>query len=219
MARQLFTANHGGISIGNFASFNNALHVGDLLENVTSNRAKLQKLVSASYLQFMNQVHGNEVVRVSHLMETPPTADAIITTEKEIGLVVMVADCAPVLVDGGAVVGAIHVGRRGLTNGIVGKTIQTMKDLGASELVAQIGPMICGACYEVGAEMYREIVKDFPEADAGFRKIDIRKGVVSQLAAMGVRVENFTRCTREDENYFSFRRSNLTGRQCGVILL
>ena len=219
MARQLFTARYGGVSKGDFDSFNLALHVNDNSSSVEENRKFLAKLFSVEKLAFMNQVHGNRVVRVSAQMIDTPEADAIITTDKSLGLVVQTADCLPILVDGGGVVGAIHVGRRGLLNGIIEKTIGLIVAQGGRDIKATIGPAICGKCYEVDEDTYKNIITEYPVGNAGFRHIDIREIASEQLRNMGCIVNNLKICTREDENYFSYRRNNVTGRQAGVISL
>ena len=47
--------------------------------------------------QFMNQVHGDEVVVITEKLDSDPTCDAMITTQPGIALAVMVADCVPLL--------------------------------------------------------------------------------------------------------------------------
>ena len=219
MARQLFTARSGGVSTGAFSSLNLANHVGDESSSVEKNREILRKSISASQIQFMNQVHGNHVEVVSDLQRTEPTADAMVTKEKGLALAVMVADCLPILIDGGSVIGAVHVGRKGMSNKIIKNTVVKMKDSGGEDLKATIGPGICGNCYEVEEAMYKDLIKNFPSADGGFRKIDIRRESTQQLIGLGVKVENIEICTLEDEKYYSYRRNNQTGRQCGVISL
>ena len=219
MARHFFTARAGGVSVNEYSSLNLALHVGDDENSVITNRKILSSLASVNQIIFMNQVHGNRVVRVSAQMIDTPEADAIITTDKSLGLVVQTADCLPILVDGGGVVGAIHVGRRGLLNGIIEKTIGLIVAQGGRDIKATIGPAICGKCYEVDEDTYKNIITEYPVGDAGFRHIDIREIASEQLRNMGCIVNNLNICTREDENYFSYRRNNVTGRQAGVISL
>lgn len=219
MARLLFTARAGGKSEGEFDSLNLAQHVGDQSDIVQVNRHELTHLLSVKQLQFMEQVHGNEIALVTQEMKTIPQADALITKERDIALVVMVADCLPVLIDGVDVIGAIHVGRRGMANGIVARTISEMKNVGGRDFIAHIGPGICGKCYEVSEPIYLEITSNLPNADAGYRKIDIRREVSRQLDALGVKTININKCTLENEGYFSFRRAPKTGRQCGAIVL
>jgi len=99
---------------------NLAQHVGDDAQTVAHNRELLAKVTGP--VQFMNQVHGDEVVEVKTLIDDP-TADAIITTVPGIALAVMVADCILLLLSSTSVVGAVHVGRRGLMNSVAIKAV------------------------------------------------------------------------------------------------
>lgn len=218
MARLLFTARSGGLSTGNYDSLNLATHVGDDDSLVKSNRKVLTTLLSNPQLQFMNQVHGNTVVTVTNVSE-PPEADSLITNIRNLTLVVLVADCLPILVDGGNCIAAIHVGRKGMVNGIIVKTISELKKLGGSNFRATIGPGICAKCYEVSEIMYEEIVLNFPKSDAGFRKLDLRSEVTRQLEMEGVKVDHVEICTNESLKHYSYRRNRITGRQCGAITL
>lgn len=219
MARQLFTARSGGSSTGNYQSLNVADHVGDVAALVAENRETLKNLISVEEIAFMEQVHGNQVAVISELNEITPVADALVTNTKGVGLAVMVADCLPILIDGITAVGAIHVGRKGMVNGIIEKSVSKIKELGGFHLVATIGPGICAKCYEVDEEMYQEIVREFPKSDAGFRKLDIRGEAKRQLVKLGVNVKDIDICTLENKQYFSYRRNKETGRQCGVIAI
>lgn len=210
-----FTDRRGGSSLGVYASLNLALHVGDDPETVAANR---QQIGSA---QFMNQVHGDEIVIVDSVSSDTPTCDGLITTKPAIGLAVMVADCIPLLLISKEAVGAIHVGRAGLVNRIAIKAIHTMRSLGAIDIHAILGPSICGACYEVPFEMQQDVIQQHPRAFATTRKgtpsLDLPKALIADIVAAGVSFEASTICTYEDENYFSHRRTNPTGRFAGVV--
>ena len=79
---------------------NLAYHVGDIKENVDKNRENLA--VKLGYknedLVYMNQVHGNNVVIVDeNSSKLIDNCDGIITNIKNLPLMVMVADCIPIL--------------------------------------------------------------------------------------------------------------------------
>ena len=86
-----FTDRRKGSSLGAYESLNFGFHVGDDPAAVAANRELLGNT------QFMNQVHGNDVVVVDHVLEQEPTCDGLITTTKGISLAVMGADCIPLL--------------------------------------------------------------------------------------------------------------------------
>lgn len=226
MVSTLFTQRHSpykGKSVGSYSSFNLALHVGDEIEAVESNRFSLSRDVGPSV--YMNQVHGNSVVIVDSHLIAQPTADALITQESNVALVVLVADCIPLLLwdNDQSCIAAVHVGRRGLINGITDNVLEIMRIMGARDVQACIGPSICGACYEVGDDVFQEVVDLYPlaqgESHRGARSLDLSKALVAHLLGEGVEVVATGACTQEDKNYFSYRRDGHTGRQAGVIWL
>jgi YfiH family protein len=216
----LFTDRRNGKSHAPYESFNLALHVGDDPSTVLANRTLLSHRTGP--LQFMNQVHGDEIVEVRSLIEDP-TCDALITKVPGIALAVMVADCIPLLLTSSTVVGAVHVGRRGLVNSIARKTVDAMRSIGAEEIHAQLGPSICGRCYEVSQELSDEVCREHPAAAAltsfGTSSLDLPKALIADLVSAGVAYESSSICTLENEEYFSYRRHNITGRTAGVVWL
>jgi YfiH family protein len=213
----LFTDRRGGGSLGVYESLNLALHVGDDPAVVLSNRGKIGSA------QFMNQVHGDHIEVVESISAEIPTCDGLITTTPNLSLAVMVADCIPLLLVSKEAVGAIHVGRAGLVNGIAIKAVQQMRSLGAIEIHAVLGPSICGGCYEVPFQLQQDVIADHPRAYAMTHKgtpgLDLPKALIADLVSAGVTYEASTICTFEDERYFSHRRQNPTGRFAGVIAL
>ena len=171
----------------------------------------------------MNQVHGNDVVVVDHVLDQDPTCDALITTTKGISLAVMVADCIPLLLISQEVVAAVHVGRAGLVNRVAIKALHQMRSLGAIEVHAILGPSICGKCYEVPFDMQQEVIAEHPRAFSttrhGTPALDLPAGLIAELTSEGVSYEASVICTQEDPLYYSHRRDNPTGRFAGVVSL
>jgi len=216
-----FTDRHGGFSHGDFASWNLATHVGDDPVAVSMNQAKLREHVGE--IVVMAQVHGDTVVVIDQAPSEVPIADALITSNPNLALMVMVADCIPLLLRSEKLVAAVHVGRAGLVNSIALKTVAKMRDLGATEIAGFVGPAICGSCYEVPQEMHNQVVALHPsaksETKSGTPGLDLSKALITALASVDVTVTIKQGCTFEDENLFSFRRNQITGRQAGVIKL
>ena len=194
--------------------------MGDSAETVARNREFLSKITGP--IQFMNQVHGDEVVEVKSIGDDP-TCDALITRVPGIALAVMVADCIPLLLSSSTVVGAVHVGRRGLMNSVAVKAVDAMRKLGADQIHAQLGPSICGRCYEVPQELADEVVAKHPAASSLTNNLtpalDLSRALIADLVASGVTYEASTICTLENDEYFSYRRHNITGRNAGVVWL
>ena len=216
----VFTSRRNGASLAPYESLNLAQHVGDSAETVSLNRELLSKITGP--IQFMNQVHGDEVVEIKSLIDDP-TCDGLITSVPGIAVAVMVADCIPLLLTSTTVVGAVHVGRRGLMNSVAVKTIESMRKLGAVQIHAQLGPSICGRCYEVPQELADEVIAKHPAASSLTNNLtpalDLPRALVAELVAHDVTYEASPICTLENDEYFSYRRHNITGRNAGVVWL
>ncbi|AKT51641.1 peptidoglycan editing factor PgeF [Arsenicicoccus sp. oral taxon 190] len=231
---RVFTDAYGGRSRPPYAppgapgqGLNLGSHVGDDPHAVAANRSLLAARVGvdASRLVFLNQVHGAEVVQVDGPCSGPAgDADGVVTTRPDLALAVLVADCTPVLLADpqAGVVGAAHAGRPGMLAGVVPATVAAMRDLGARDITAHVGPSVCGRCYEVPEQMQQDAAQRVPESAArtwsGTPAIDVATGVVSQLSALGVPVTWVPGCTVEQDRFFSYRRSGATGRFGGVVV-
>lgn len=217
-----FTDRSGGVSQGAFTSFNLGDHVSDDAVDVQTNRALLASKFGP--VQFMNQVHGGRIAIIEKVTDEAPTADALVTGIAGVTLAVMVADCIPLLLTSSEAVAAVHVGRRGLVNGVAVKTIELMREMGARKIRAVLGPAICGHCYEVSQDVHDEVVALHPlataQTSAGTPALDLPKALKACLAADGIsEISDLQICTVESANYFSYRRDGLTGRQVGLVSL
>ena len=224
-----FTDREGGASTGEFASLNLGGHVGDDPAAVEANRSLVAEAVGVprARLLFLQQFHGNDVLVADGPWgaDGPPPADAVVTTTPGLALAALVADCTPVLLADPAVgvVAAVHAGRPGMTSRIVDAAVDRMRDLGAREIRAVVGPSVCGRCYEVPDQMRAEAAAVAPESSAvswtGTAAIDVAAGVVAQLHAKDVAVQWVPGCARESPSLFSYRRDGRTGRFAGVVVL
>ena len=180
----------------------------------------------------LNQAHGDRVIEVVDawtpgLRHDIPIADALVTTRRDVGLMIRAADCVPILLADprAGVIGAVHAGRRGVALDIVTRAVARMRELGAEDISAWIGPHVCGRCYEVPEEMRAEVAAAVPatQAETSWHTpaLDLGAGVVAQLAAAGVpaaRVTRVDRCTLEDERLHSHRRDgDKSGRLAGLV--
>jgi YfiH family protein len=231
-ARYAFTDRYGGASTAPYAELNLGDHVGDDPAAVDDNRRRLAAALELepARLVLMRQVHGPAVAVVDgpHDPGAPlPAADALVTTSRGLGLVVLVADCVPVLLAArrSDAVAVVHAGRRGVEAGVVPATVAAMQELGArpSRIVAVVGPAVCGRCYEVPRDLADQVAATVPSAAAtsatGTPALDLRAGVVAQLLAAGVEtIEADPWCTAESPGLFSHRRDGVTGRFAGVVV-
>jgi polyphenol oxidase len=220
-----FTDRYGGASAAPYDELNLALEGGDDPSVCAANlRRVVDDFAPGASVADMRQVHGSAVALVGEDSSGRPEADALVSTAPDTVLVVRVADCIPVLladVDAG-VVAAVHSGRPGLAAGVVPAAVGRMRDLGAADVTAWLGPRICGACYEVPEQMRAEVGALVPEAVAttswGTPSLDIGAGVRAQLERLGVEVVDVAACTRESEDLYSYRRDGGgAGRFAGLV--
>lgn len=177
----------------------------------------------------MDQVHGAEVSWVDSCPAQPvASTDGLLTKKLRVALVVQTADCVPVLLfdPSQRVVGVVHVGWKGLASGVLGAMITSLEEhaVRPSDLLVGIGPAICQACYEIGADVKDALVG----ANTILQKedkwtIDLQKEVENQLVAKGVmpqKVEIMRLCTKEHpERLASYRRDHSPQRNFSYIRL
>jgi YfiH family protein len=208
---------------------NLAYHVLDFKENVDKNRENLALKwgYNNQDLVYMNQTHGNNVVIVD---ENSPKiiddCDAIITNTKNLPLMVMVADCIPILLfdEKVGVIAAIHAGRNSTFLEIAKKTADIFIEKFSSKpenISAILGPSIQKCCYEVNEELANIVKNSFGKEFVKQNHIDLQGINKKQLNIIGIKnIEISTICTKcSDKPYFSYRKDKKTGRFAGIIEL
>lgn len=208
---------------------NLAYHVNDIKESVDKNRQTVAKIMDYKNedLVYMNQVHGNNVQIVTK--DSPKlidNCDGIITNEKDLPLMVMVADCIPILffdeIQG--VIAAVHAGRNSTFLKIAQITANKMINefnCNVENMKVIMGPSIHECCYEVSEELVNIVKTSFGEKFCKGRNIDLHGINIMLLEEVGIKnitISNIcTKCS--DEPFFSFRKDKDTGRFSGVISL
>lgn len=226
--RRVVTTRHGGASTAPYDTFNLGYHVGDSPEAVAVNRERLATGIGlpTQRVVWMEQIHGRAVTVVDGPQRQPvPACDALVTTQPQLAVAVLVADCVPVLLADpvGKVVAAVHAGRVGARAGVLPAALETMRRLGAriERVEALLGPSACGQCYEVPEQMQAEVQARLSGSACRTRQgtagLDLRAGLWHQLAAAGVaKVGVDPRCTIEESALYSYRRDGVTGRIAAV---
>jgi len=228
--RALCTTRHGGVSDGQYASFNVGVAVGDDPARVADNRARLRSLLPAEPL-WLKQVHGTRVIDAAHI-HPGVEADACITRTPGAVLAIQAADCMPVLLTdrNGSVVSAAHAGWRGLSAGVIENAVEAM-NVAPADVVAWLGPAISGAAYEVGQDVHDAFTAQDPAAATAFVArgnesrgkylVDLYALARQRLARLGVAsVHGGGYCTYgEAERFYSYRREGVTGRMVALIWL
>lgn len=231
------TTIEGGVSTGNYTSFNLGEYSGDSIENVSMNRERLADMLSVSMDQmyFPYQTHGDNicVIDSGFLSEDKEQrkkllhgVDAVITNQKGICIGVGTADCVPILIYDPSlkILAAVHAGWRGTVAKLAEKTVFEMIRLfgcKSADLVAVIGPSISQEYFEVGEEVvYHFIDAGFCISDIGQRNkstdkwhIDLWKSNQVLLENAGLSPHNIDisgMCTySNDELFFSARRQTI----------
>lgn len=239
--RHGFFTRQGGVSTGIYGTLNCGPGSRDDPGNVTENRARVAEAlgVRPDRLLTLYQSHSAKtVVADKPWKKDSPEADAIVTAEPGLGIAVLTADCAPVLLcdPQARVIGAAHAGWRGALSGIVEAAVEAMVKLGArrERIAAAIGPAISQKAYEVGADYVERFLAEEPESGAYFATdeasgephFDLAGYVGERLLRAGVdAAADLGLCTYCDETrFFSYRRSQHHGepdygRQISAIVL
>ena len=219
---------HGGVSPAPYHSLNVGLSTGDAPHNVVRNQSLIQKALDIEALVWLKQVHGKDVAYIHEAASgSIGEADALVTSQPELGLMIKVADCQSVLLydPEARIVGNIHSGWRGSVANVIGESIEFMKrEMGIEprRMVAAVGPSLGPCCAE-----YRDYKKLFP-ADwnryhVGDARFDFWALTLDQLGDAGLlpeQVEMACICTRcHTPDFFSYRGEAVTGRCASVIAL
>jgi YfiH family protein len=190
-------------------------------------RDRLCEQLGLRWLCASRQVHGVTVQRVAggldpaHRRGGQPVeidADGHATALRELGVMVLVADCLPVIIGSEGAVASVHAGWRGLAGGVLEEGVRAVRELsGGGEIAAVVGPGARGCCYEVGEEVH----STFGNAHRDGRNLDLAAVARDRLQDVGVaHVEDAGVCTICDERLFSHRREGLeAGRQAGIAWL
>ncbi len=224
-----FTERTGGASSAPYSSLNLGAQTGDAPATIEENRSRVAAALGVGTLVSVRQVHGTDALRVDDSAPAPDTADAeadaLLTSIRSIPLAVTVADCVPLALASAheGRLAAVHVGWRGLAQGIVQRIARLFADPG--EVVAAIGPAIGPCHYEVGPEVVMAVSRGAGEAvrtnGPGDRsRLDLGGTIEGALRREGLKeMDRAGECTAcEPLRFFSHRRDQETGRQALVAL-
>lgn len=218
----------GGVSVAPYGSLNLGAHVHDLPAAVKTNRKRLTQFLKLPKQPcWLNQVHGNGVIRISENgCKDIPEGDAAYTDCADTPLVIMTADCLPVLLasEDGQELAAVHCGWRSLASNILENVLSEFK-CPRSKIHAWLGPAIGPDAFEVGEDVREAMLSLHSDLALAFRPYeakylaDIYAIATHQLKHHGVQsVSGGGECTyNQPDDYFSFRRDGKTGRMATLI--
>lgn len=196
------------------ASGNLSTLAGEGHELGSARRDALREELALTALYAGAQEHGTHINVIAAPDFVPPPADGQATAMRQVGVMVLAADCLAVSLASDDAVAVVHAGWRGLAAGVLEAGVRTLHGLSSGPIEALVGPAAGVCCYEVGVEVF-EALGEEPSSDG---HVDLRAHAHTRLTAAGViAVHDIDRCTICDPRYFSHRREGpLAGRQ-GVV--
>lgn len=243
-----FSTRLGGVSKGNFATMNFSFTRGDDRDDVLENYRRMAAAlgVDRERMVLTWQTHTTNVRRVTEEDEGKGIVrdrdyrdvDGLITDIPGITLVTFFADCVPLyfLDPVHKAIGLSHSGWRGTVKRMGQVTVDAMKEAFGTrpeDIIACIGPSICGDCYEVGEEVADEFADAFHEKyhdvillkkQNGKYQLDLWKANEIVLKEAGIKGDNLTVtniCTYcNPQLLFSHRRTaERRGNLCAFLSL
>lgn len=263
-----FTTREGGCSKGNFSSLNVSYHVNDNNIDVEMNRKKIfnsLRLKQSGKIFCGEQVHkdniyvfnskekinriinnmaacnNNTAIKDNIIDVRIPQTDGLVTSLKNIPIMVMGADCNLILISDikRKIIAAVHAGWKGTLKKIVVKTLNLIIEEFKSkkkDILVYFGPSIRECCYSVSepeltkfinifgnGNFYRKVNKKNVTKNKYGRKtyyfMDLVKINYTQLLNFGISPQNIfdcNKCTCCEDSFFSYRRDKVTGRQAAI---
>ena len=216
---------------------------GDIHDHVLENHRRfanavgypMEKLVSSC------QNHG-DIIRIACESDFGKAArseldyecDGLMTDKPGIPLMILTADCCPVLLFDPVrkAAAAVHAGWRGTALGIAGKAVREMiREYGckSENIIAAIGPCISKCCFETDSDVPEAMEKGLSQGSENFITrsvgkyfVDIKSINAEFLRREGVTNIHITdQCTACDtERYFSHRKmGDKRGSLASVIMI
>lgn len=199
-------------------------------DEVRANRAGLAQRLGARPI-FLDQVHGADVVRLRADWhdDNAPQADGAVSTDANLAVAILVADCLPVLFAAPGGVAGAHAGWRGLAGGVLENTVAELCAAAGCEprdVRAWLGACIGPEAFEVGPEVVKAFGREPWERDQpGFLyrpnpeprwRADLSLLARERLMSVNVtRISGGGWCTLTDDSRFFSFRGEATGRPRG----
>ena len=230
-----FTTRAGGTSTGSWAGLNLGSTTGDDPRAVRANRCRLMDALGLdperATLGFqVHRAHVRTITaptrpgRFTGALSGWPEGDGLMTDRAGIALVVLGADCLPVLLwrSDQPGVAAAHAGWRGLVGGVLANAVASLGDPGAT--AAAIGPGIGSCCYPVDVALRERFADRFGAATVVGDAVDLVAAARVELMEAGLSADAIATvdtCTSCDAaRFYSYRRDGRqTGRHGGVIAI
>lgn len=227
----------GGVSKAPYDELNMSFDVGDdpsaVLENRKSFFGALE--IPLDSCVFCEQIHGSKIAVVDSSMAGRGVfsidgeirgVDGLVTSTKEICLIVRTADCLPIVLydPERSVLGVLHVGWRGTLGQIAGSAIDFFKSNYNSKpqnIFVGVGPSIGPDDYRVRSDVADRFIragvdeKNLVRVSPNQWKLNLLAINVNQMRKRRVPEENIglagISTFSSNETFFSYRKSRPTG--------
>jgi len=221
VARELFRQT---LSDGNtIISLVSEIDDGDFSANQTRNRSLKEnqsKLLNGEW-NWLSQEHGTEIIWLDEYERTfGDKGDALGTSSSQKVLAITVADCLPLLLmEEGGILVLVHLGWRGIEQGLLEKTIKFIETKSKEPISAVLGPCINSCCYEFGQNEMDTLLEKYgpkiiSETLAGALSLNMKECVREILRSCDVEVKHDEAfCTNCDPRHWSFRAEGTDKRQ------
>lgn len=242
-----FSTRVGGVSPDRYQRMNLGFNRGDSYDNVIANHKLFAEAVGYDYKRTVlsGQIHETHI---AHVTEADAGTgmdgnggmkgmDGLITDEEGIPLMTFYADCVPLFFYDPVkkVIAAAHSGWRGTVSRMGAVMVDRLaSDNGCrrEDILAVIGPSICGKCYEVSSDVAERFAEEFPDDIDNIAKkksndkymLDLWEANRHILTSSGIKAENLEIagiCTfHNPELMISHRKTGgIRGSLAGVIVL
>jgi copper oxidase (laccase) domain-containing protein len=211
-------ADHGVVAgiTGRKGGFDIGLSSTDSMDLVLGRWRALRESLQPGFSGFVvgHQSHGTEIATYSNQVDGLLIVEGFDGHATQVGglvLGVTVADCIPVyLLDPESrAVAMLHAGWRGVAGGVLERGIERVSRLGGTpvaDLLMHCGVGICGACYEVGGDVYQAVTGR--RAD-GPRSLDLREALIERARSLGVVCTSVSGwCSAHDAAHFYSHRAS-----------
>ena len=197
--------------------------------NISSEKSQILKVFTKFEdipIQYMNQVHGNNLETIfSHSSLPIDETDSLFSSTSNIALGVLTADCLPIALskNDGSEFAMLHAGWKGLLSGVIESTLTSFTK-SCSDVSAWIGPSISQKNYEVGNDLYESFIDKDDGSESNFIEKGYDKWLFSLhgeakriLGKYDINADVSSECTFESESLFSYRRDQTENRILSII--
>lgn len=228
--RCIFQTREGGSSKGEFLGANISHEVGDAAGVVASNRTTLMQQLGVMRWGEIKQVHGDIMVfdpeSVVPDMPGEQEADGSATDISGLALVIKTADCQPILLahSSGKYIAALHAGWRGNRIGFPQSGVASFcarYGIAARDVMAVRGPSLGPGAAEFqnfATEWGDDWAQWFTPATRTMNLWELTRHQLREAGLPDEHIFSVDMCTWEHhDKFFSYRRSNICGRQASLI--